>query len=362
MKRYFLILFLSGSFIFGCGRDVGINSIKTGYGSTGFLFKAKNPVLSFVKNALPDKTYLTIVDLLNKKTKEYYFNSYGFLGPHEIIPELNKAVAMAFYFKTGELSNRILIIDFDGNKIEKEFIMPQNCQVIMIKKPDWSDKIFIIFRIEGEGKILFKTIDLQNYSVSNAELISDFSPGEIMFLERTPFLLIESMIENKIYLCVYDFSTKSMMQRYQIDATLVDIKESQNDSCIYGLMRISGENKGKILEFNLKDGTMKPLIELNGIVESLLVIENILYVVCQDINRPNQKNKEWLHARNLFVIEPNKSIPVDTIDWIHRLGKLIAFNKNTNEIIYTVIDYDDPRLWFIRNDKAVFGKIQRIIK
>jgi len=367
MKKYFNILLaciICLIFVSGCipAERSNIHKSKVSYNSSTYTLHTQNSTISFINDSFPNKTHLTIIDILTRNSKKYQFAGYIFLGAHEIITDLNQAVAGAIHIEKGAFKNKILIIDLNSSKIINEFLLPLNCYPMLIRKPKWSDSVFVLIQHKEEQKTLLKNINLRDNTISDAEPIGNFFTKNALFMDDTPSLVLDIILDDKSQLVLYDINSKSITDRYPTAANFIELKESNENNGIYGPIQLAGDNKGRVVSFNLKDKIEKVLIELGGELDTALFVNDILYVIGKDLSRSSQQKKSWLHPRNIYLIDSQKSTPVDTLDWTQREGKLIGFDKKTNEIIYAVIDYDNPNIWFILNNKETLSRVKNIIK
>lgn len=360
----FIICFF---FTSGCGKDSNIYKIKTGYNAHEYIFEPDNHKISFIKDTLPNKTYLRIVDTQTKKMKNYHFADYGFDGPHALFDNSGRVIAGSTHIKGGIFNKKILIIDLRKKKISHDFILPSDCHFVTITKPRWSNNIYAlleIIRYEGVKQyetLLFKTFNPQKFLIFDSETIGSFAVRNIFFLNSSPYLLLDIIEANQPSLLIYDLSNKAIIHKFSTTANLTDIKEAK-DGIVYGIVQMPGDNKSKVMEIDIMNRVIKDLVELKGHMETMLVVDNFLFMIGKDLNRANEQNKYWLYPRNLYIINLQTPDIVDIINWTHRMGKLVAYNEHTNEIYYAVTDADRPGLWVIKNDAKTLSKAHHVIK
>jgi len=356
-----IVLIISIIFLSGCDSRKQIKKFKKDYGSSPCFFHSKKSTLSFIRGSLPNKTSLTIIDTHSGKETRYRFANYCFEGPHELIPDNNKAIASAFYVKDGVGQLKILVLDLDKKTILHTLLMPSNCSVVLIKKPNWSKKVFILFRMRYEKKTMLKAFDLLDGTVSDTDILGNYDIKSGLFMEELPYLILDVSENDKNTLRVYDLSLKKTVHVFEAITNYTEIKESYGN-IFYGILQIPGNSSGKVLEYDLNKMSERCVIELDGELESIQKTDGYMYVTSKDLKRSNMQNKYWLYPRNLYMIDMEKRDVVNTIDWTQRKGEFVGYDKIRNEIFYSVIDNDDPSLWIITSSKEILVKVKNIIK
>lgn len=359
-KIFNTILIISISFLSGCDGCKEIKRIKAGYGSNSYSFHPKSSQLSFVKDSIPNKTFLTVVDTISRRVNKHYFINYCFDGPHELVSD-NKAIASALFVKDGVWQSKVIVLDLGRRIILYSFPMPSDCEIILIQKPEWSQKVYILFQMKYDKKTMLKTIDLSDETVSDTHILGDFYTKNALFAKELPYLIVDASENGKNLLIVYNVTSKKIVHTFDINVNFTEIKVSNKD-IIYGLSQIPGNKKGKVLEYDLNKMSERCTIELEGELESLQEAGGFLYVIGKDLKRSNAQKKYWLYPRKLYKVDMEKCGVIDAIDWTQRNGRFVGYDNIRNEIFYSVIDSDNPSLWIISNPRLTLSKIKNIIR
>ena len=355
------LLFLSILALSGCGRDVPISKVNVGYMSNSYSFNQETKSISYIKDSLPNKTYLTIMDANTKKSRNYHLDNYSFIGAHRIIPELNLGIVSALDIRDGIFENRILLIDLSKKKIIKSFDIPKGYTVTNIFRPRWTKNILIIYQMENEPKKAFiKTIDLSDMTESKSEVLGNFTIKGAIIHDDKPLLILDVVEENKNKLIVYDWATKVIRNAYQTMTSFSDMRLLEDE--IYCLMQVSGENIGEVRRYSLDKTDEATVCEIYGVPESMLIAEKRLYIIATDPKRSNLQKKYWLCPRNLYMYDLETRGETKKIEWTQRKGIFFGFDDKANKIYFAVIDNDAPAIWFINNDIEALSKVDKIIK
>ncbi|MFH1692128.1 MAG: hypothetical protein ABIC68_06160 [Candidatus Omnitrophota bacterium] len=361
MKKYLFLLLACVLMVSGCGKPGDIHKIYAGYSSFGHILFDKNYSFSFIKDALPSKTFLCLVSSNARKVKKYYFKSCGLLGPQEVLPEVYKAVCYAANFRNSVMVDEILLFDLEEHSVIKRFLLTSGYRPILIRRPRWADDIFVLIYSRNSKTCLLRKIDLHDNSFSNPKVIGSFSVENAFFMEKAPFLILDVVNGQVRELIVYDIKQEAIVQRYLLDAPVVELKESDEKDVVYGLFQMPGELKSKIMSFGLKDNKFSIVAEIDGELESMLVDNNIFYVIGKDHKRRDKQSKYWLYPRNLYIIDRNRSSAVEIVNWTKRQGKFLGMNPENCSILYAVTDNDAPGIWVIKNSDALL-KVKRVIR
>lgn len=360
MRKNLFILLICALIGCGCAKSGDVRKIYAGYSSFGHILSDRKYCLSFIKDALPNKTYLSLVDFNTKGIKKFYFHECGLLGPHEVIPDLDRAVCYAASFRKNTAVEEVLVFDLEDKSIAAKFLLSEGYSPVVIKKPAWTDNVFVLMYSRYTKSCLLKTLNLKYNSFSDPKVIGNFPVEKAFFMENSPFLALDIMNGEDRELIVYNINQDAIVQRYPLEAPAVELKAGKEKDVVYGLFQIPGELKSRIYAFGLKDNKVSTVAEIDGELESMLIDRNIFYIIGKDHKRRDKQTKYWLYPRNLYVVDRSRSSSVDIIDWTRRKGEFIGLNAENGFIFYAVTDNDAPGIWVIKNQEAL-RKVERLI-
>lgn len=361
MKKYCFLLLACILMVSGCNKPGDIERVYAGYSSFGHTLADKKYSFSFIKDTLPNKTYLSLIDFDARKVKKYYFKQCGLLGPQEVLPELHEAVCYAVNFHKGAMADEILLLDLEERSIVERFFLSADYHPVLVMRPLWADGVFVLMYSKNNRTCLLKKVDLRDNTFSNPKVIGSFGVEKAFFMEKAPFLILEIVSGETRELIAYDMKQEQVVQRYFLEAPVVGLNESDEKDAVYGLFQVPGELKSKIFRFALKENKFSTVAEIDGEMESMLIDKNIFYVIGKDPKRRDKQRRYWLSSRNLYIIDRNRSSIVETVDWTKREGMFLGLNPENGFIFYAVTDKDEPGIWVIKNRDALL-KVGRVIQ
>jgi hypothetical protein len=368
MKTLILIILLC-SLIPGCSGNKENNKIKMDYEAYSHVYQDGLHAISFIQGNLPCKTYLEILDPSTKKRNKLNFTNQGLYGPHELIPSSNQAICSSKHVHNNTLKPKILIVDISkNNTILKEFLLPENNRTTFIKKPAWTHDVFVLLKTindynEDQYKIIFKKIDLEKQLLSNTIYEFNLKLNNALFINDYPILILDAVSSSGEYsLIFYDLENNKKLKEIETEAPCIELKQDINSKKIYALVQSLSDNLGKVFEIDIKELDKKLITEISGQVETMQLIGPTLLVTSKDLTRSQEQEKHWLHARNLFFVNPDAGKIEDIINWSQRCGKFIGYDPTINKIYYVIADNDAPGLWTINNTYENLKSIQNVIK
>ncbi len=347
--------------VFGCGKPGDVSRAYRGYSSFGHALSDNKYCFSFIKDALPNKTYLSLIDFNATNVKKYYFRHCGLLGPHEVVPELDKAVCYAVSFNKGVGAEEVLVFDLEDKTITKRFLLSEGYGPLLIRRPLWADCVYVFMYSQKSMSCLLKMIDLKYNSFSESKIIGNFRVEKAFFMENAPFLVLDVIVGEDRELIVYNIKQEAIVQRYPLEAPVIELKEGDEQDVVYGLFQMPGELKSGVYGFSIKDNKVSTVVEVDGELESMLIDKNIFYMIGKDHKRRDEKRKYWLYPRNLYIINRSRSSSVDIIAWTKRQGEFVGLNRDNGFIFFAVTDNDSPGVWVIKNREAL-KKVGRLIR
>lgn len=333
---------LALAFLAACSKSLppGVERVGT-TGAHSCAWSAAARRLACVEGRFPDRTYLVVTDLggtsARRRLKGFVLGGGLALSRDGGRVLLDAGKVEDNRASRAEPSDRaILVVSAADGRVLAE-TPAGDAGSAALGHPAWSPDPIAVWN--AKDGIRWRAFGERGAS---AEGLLDGPAAWTALLLDEPYLVVAEKQKERPRMTVYDLRDGRRTAEWRVALTGVPLASRRDGSALSA--RWMSETGNFVLESgDPKTGRRVPLLEADGEIESALETERGLYAIAKDPSRRNSTGKDFLAPRVLLAVEKDGrrwSAP-----WTSHRGELIGADPKTGNILFAVVDRDEPGVW-----------------
>jgi len=321
----------------------GVERIGT-TGARSCAWSAAARRLACVEGRFPERTYLAVADLATGKTARHRLTGFVLGGGLALSRDGGRVLVDAGKVEDNRASRSepsdraILVVNAGDGRVLAE-TPAGDAGAAALGHPAWSPDPIAVWN--ARDGIRWRAFSERGAS---AEGLLDGPAAWTALLLDEPFLVVSELQKERPRMAVYDLRDGRRTAEWRVALTGAPLASRRDGSALSA--RWMSETGNFVLESgDPKTGRRVPVLEADGEIESALETERGLYAIAKDPSRRNTTGKTFLAPRVLLAVEKDGrrwSVP-----WTSHRGELIGADPKTGNLLFAVVDEDNPGVWAI---------------